>query len=74
MVIPVVRAMGESGADLAWVSLSPETAGINGRYFDGRKETMSGAASYDIRKQEDLWEWATKTTIEGGDGLAGLMK
>lgn len=74
MVIPVVRAMEESGADLAWVALGLETAGINGKYFDGRKETVSSAVSYDVEKQEDLWEWTLKTTVGGTDVFAGLIR
>jgi NAD(P)-dependent dehydrogenase (short-subunit alcohol dehydrogenase family) len=74
MVMPFVRDMEGSGADLAWVALSPETAGITGKYFDGRKEIMSSAASYKIGKQEDLWEWTVKTTVGEADGLAGLKK
>ena len=61
-----------SGADLAWVALGPETAGINGNYFDGRKDVETSADSYEIEKQEDLWEWSVKTTIGEADGLAGL--
>jgi hypothetical protein len=74
MMYPVLRTMEESGENLAWVALSTETAGITGKYFDGRKEIMSSAASYDVRKQEDLWEWSVKTTVGEKDGLAGLKK
>lgn len=74
MVIPFVRDTAGSGADLAWVALSPETAGISGKYFDGRKEIMSSAASYEVEKQEDLWDWTVKTTIGEGEGLAKLNK
>ena len=74
MVIPVVRGVEESGADLAWVALSPETAGINRKYFDRRKETMSSAGSYDVEKQEHLWEWTLKTTVGEANGLAVFKK
>jgi NAD(P)-dependent dehydrogenase (short-subunit alcohol dehydrogenase family) len=69
MVMPFVRAVEGSGTDLAWVALSLETAGITRQYFDGRKEIMSSAASYDVGKQEDLWEWSVKTTVGEADGL-----
>jgi NAD(P)-dependent dehydrogenase (short-subunit alcohol dehydrogenase family) len=72
MMIPFIRTMEVSGADLAWVALSQETAGITGKYFDGRKEVMSSPASYDAEKQEDLWKWSVKTTIGEVDGLMGL--
>ena len=35
---------------------------------------MSSATSYDIERQEDLWEWTLKTTVGEIDGLAGLMR
>ena len=74
MVIPFVRDTAGSGADLAWVALSLEMAGINGKYFDGRKEIMSSATSYEVGEQEDLWEWTVMTTVGEADGLAGLKK
>ena len=27
--------------------------------------------TYEITKQEDLWEWSVKNTVRGGDGLVG---
>ena len=48
MVILFVRDTAGSGAHLAWVALSLETAGTNGKYFDGRKEIMSSAMSYEV--------------------------
>ena len=75
MMIPSARATDASGADLAWVVLSPETAGVTGVYFDGRKEAPSSAASHEVAKQDDLWNWTVKTlAVEGADGLAGLKK
>ncbi len=74
MVIPVVRGTEESGSHLAWFALSPETSGMNGKYFEGRKETVSSAASYEVEKQENLWKWTLKTTVGEADGLAELRK
>ena len=74
MVIPFVRDTAVSGTDLAWLALNPETAGISGKYFDGRKEIMTSAASYDVDKQEDLWNWTVRTIVEEGDGLSRLEK
>jgi NAD(P)-dependent dehydrogenase (short-subunit alcohol dehydrogenase family) len=73
-VMPYVRGAQESGANLAWVALSPETAGITGKYFDDKKEIMSSAASMEVEKQEDIWEWTAKTTVGESDGSAGLKK
>jgi hypothetical protein len=74
MMYPVLRTMEKSGEDLAWVALSTETVGITRKYFEGRKEIISSVASYDIGKQEDLWEWSVKTTVGEADGLAGFKK
>ena len=74
LAFPFIRAVEGSGADLAWIALSPETAGITSKYFDGRKEVMSSAVSYEVEKQEDLWLWSVKTTIGEADGLAGLKR
>ncbi|TVY15497.1 WW domain-containing oxidoreductase [Lachnellula arida] len=74
MVIPVVRSTEGSGEDLAWVAVSKEAAGVSGKYFDGRKETMTSAASYETEKQDDLWTWTVKTVVGGGDGLTCLKK
>ena len=35
---------------------------------------MSSAASYEVEKQDDLWEWTCKTTLGYADGLAGVKK
>jgi len=72
MVMPIIRETKGSGEDLAWVATSEETEGVTGKYFDGRKEEMTSAASYDVEKQEDLWTWTTKTVGGGADVLAGL--
>ena len=75
VMMPSARAVEGSGADLAWVALGKETAGISGKYFDGRREIMSSAVSYDVAKQEDLWQWSVKAVLgEDADGLAGLKK
>ena len=35
---------------------------------------MSISESYEVEKQEELWEWTIKTTVGEADGLAGLQK
>jgi NAD(P)-dependent dehydrogenase (short-subunit alcohol dehydrogenase family) len=49
-----------SGANLAWVALSPDVKGKSGVYYEGRKTIKSSKDSYDEKKQEDLWEWTVK--------------
>jgi NAD(P)-dependent dehydrogenase (short-subunit alcohol dehydrogenase family) len=74
LALPFIRATDKSGADLAWVALSPELEGVTGKYFDERKEITSSPLSHDVEKQEDLWEWTVKATIGEEDGLAGLKR
>ncbi|KAE9364771.1 NAD(P)-binding protein [Stipitochalara longipes BDJ] len=71
-VMPYVRGVQESGECLAWLAISPEVAGFNGKYFGDKKEVMSSADSYNVEKQEDLWKWTVKATGAEGDGLVGL--
>ena len=71
-VMPYVRGVQESSECLAWLAISPEAAGITGKYFDDKTPVMSSAASYDVEKQEDLWNWTLKTAGADEDGLTGL--
>ena len=73
LALPYVRSVQESGECLAWLAISPEPAGVNGRYFGDKKEVMSSADSYDAEKQDDLWKWTVKATGVAGDGLEGLQ-
>ncbi|KAI1288061.1 dehydrogenase/reductase [Xylaria venustula] len=52
-----IHKPSESAASLARLAISPETAGISGKYFEGRKEIPSSKDSYDEKKIEDLWHW-----------------
>jgi hypothetical protein len=56
LVSPNVRTAAESGSALAWLATSPDTAGITGRYFDGRRAIRSSLESYDDARAEDLWQ------------------
>ncbi|KAI0552248.1 dehydrogenase/reductase [Xylaria curta] len=47
----------ESAASLVRLACSNETAGISGKYFEGRKEISSSKDSYDEKKIDDLWQW-----------------
>ncbi|KAI0906333.1 dehydrogenase/reductase [Ustulina deusta] len=67
-ITPILKAVytdnihrpSESAASLARLAISPETAGISGKYFEGRKEIPSSKDSYDEKKIEDLWQWTVK--------------
>jgi len=60
MVNPNIHLPQESGASLARLAVSPELEGVSGVYYEGKKEIKSSEASYDEKKQEDLWEWTVK--------------
>lgn len=55
-VIPAVRTVDQSGADLAWLVTAPELAGISGSYFVGRKRRASSKESHDRARAARLWE------------------
>ncbi|KAK6844396.1 dehydrogenase/reductase [Apiospora arundinis] len=66
--IPVLRALtrssnihppAESGAALAWLAVGEDAGvkGVTGKYFEGRREIRSSKDSYNVEKQEDLWQW-----------------
>jgi NAD(P)-dependent dehydrogenase (short-subunit alcohol dehydrogenase family) len=58
---PYVLTPQESGGNMAWLAVSPETEGVSGVYFQRREAIKSSVDSYDEKKQEDLWEWTVKT-------------
>jgi NAD(P)-dependent dehydrogenase (short-subunit alcohol dehydrogenase family) len=46
----------EAGAATSiFLALSPEVAGVTGKYFDDRRERASSRASYDLSLQQELW-------------------
>ena len=52
-----IHSPAESGRALAYVALSADVSGVSGRYYEGKREIRSSAASYDKAKQDDLYEW-----------------
>ncbi|KAI0535289.1 dehydrogenase/reductase [Xylaria digitata] len=67
-ITPVLKAVytdnihkpSESAAFLARLAVSVETAGISGKYFEGKKEVSSSKDSYDEKKIDDLWQWTVQ--------------
>ncbi|KAH7014148.1 uncharacterized protein B0I36DRAFT_255715 [Microdochium trichocladiopsis] len=49
-----------SGANLARLAVGEDVRGVSGKYFEGAKEIDSSKVSYDVAKQEDLWQWTVK--------------
>lgn len=64
LVTPNIHKPSDSGASLARLAASDETAGIEGKYFEGRKEIKSSIDSYNEKKQQDLWQWTINHVAE----------
>lgn len=60
LVSPNIHTTETSGANLAWLAVSPDVAGTSGVYYEMRKKIKSSNDSYDEKKQADLWEWTVK--------------
>ncbi|KAK8040165.1 hypothetical protein PG993_008576 [Apiospora rasikravindrae] len=75
--IPLMRVLArtdnihhpsESGAALARLAVGDDDGvrGVTGKYFEGHREIRSSKDSYDVKKQNDLWQW-TVESLSGGD-------
>jgi len=57
LVQKIVAKRPEQGAETSiYLSSSPEVEGVTGKYFSGKKEIKSSAASYDVNAARRLWE------------------
>jgi hypothetical protein len=61
---------------LARLAVGADVEGKSGTYYEGMKEIKSSTASYDEKKQEDLWQWTTNTLAgsEAEKKLFGLQE
>ena len=57
LVDPNIYSARESGATLAWLAVDPQVEGVSGVYYESKKQIKSSVESYDVGKQEDLWQW-----------------
>lgn len=61
LLVPIMRLFShvqrvdQAGANLARLILEPSLHGVSGRYFAGRKETRSSAASYERATADELF-------------------
>ncbi|KFA69386.1 hypothetical protein S40285_08567 [Stachybotrys chlorohalonatus IBT 40285] len=60
-ISPNIHTAKESGQSLARLAIGEDVEGKSGVYFEGRPVIKSSEESYDEKKQEDLWQWTTKT-------------
>jgi len=59
VMFPNIHTPKESGYALARLAVSPEVEGVSGKYYEGLRQIDSSKDSYDVAKQEDLYEWTT---------------
>jgi hypothetical protein len=55
-----IHKASESGANLAPLATGADVEGVSGVYFEGGHEIKGSVDSYDVAKQEELWEWTVK--------------
>lgn len=61
-ISPNIHTADESGAALARLAAGAELAGVNGKYFEGRKEIRSSDESYDKGRADELWDASLRLT------------
>ena len=60
LITPNIHLPQESGASLARLAVGEDVKGVTGKYYEAQKPIPSSKDSYDLEKQEDLWEWTVK--------------
>lgn len=64
-ITPNVHKTQEFGASLARLAVGADVHGITGEYYEGKKAIPSSKESYDVKKQDDLWQWTIKYLANG---------
>ncbi len=65
LITPNIHTPKESGTALGDLAVSDKGGAVaDGKYFSGPKELRSSVASYDVTKQEDLWDWTIKAVAK----------
>ncbi|KAF1977111.1 NAD(P)-binding protein [Bimuria novae-zelandiae CBS 107.79] len=65
-----IKTPQQSGEALARLAMAEEFASVKGKYFQGTKEQESSVESYEVKKQDDLWEWTVKFAARDSEELA----
>ncbi|KAJ2958080.1 hypothetical protein NQZ79_g6321 [Umbelopsis isabellina] len=73
LVSPNIHSAEDSGASLAWLAISPEVKSTSGTYYEGKKKIPSSEESYDVAKQEDLWDWTIKNVASSKEEAASFQ-
>ncbi|KAF6813250.1 dehydrogenase reductase [Colletotrichum sojae] len=71
---PNIHTAQESAAALARLAAAEDVEGVTGKYFEGLREIKSSEASYDVSKQEELWEWTVNYVAEGDASKAERLQ
>ncbi|KAJ4348115.1 uncharacterized protein N0V89_009487 [Didymosphaeria variabile] len=64
-----IHSVEESGEALARLGVAEDVEGVKGKYYEGKKERKSSVESYDVKKQDDLWEWTVEWAARDGEEL-----
>ena len=67
-----VHTPKESGFALARLAVGEDVAGKTGVYFEGLTQRKSSVDSYDVAKQDDLWEWTAKAVARDAGERRGF--
>jgi NAD(P)-dependent dehydrogenase (short-subunit alcohol dehydrogenase family) len=82
-ILPVLRlAFGtdnvhtptQSGIALARLAIGDDVANVRGQYFEGTKEIKSSVESYQVEKQDDLWEWTVNYVARDQEELTQFRR
>ncbi|KAH6656446.1 short-chain dehydrogenase [Truncatella angustata] len=68
-ISPNIWKPEQSGANLARLATADDVSGTTGEYFEARKTIPSSEDSYDVKKQDDLWQWTIKYCANGDRNL-----
>ncbi|OAG02706.1 NAD(P)-binding protein [Paraphaeosphaeria sporulosa] len=69
-----VHTTKESGENLARLGVAKDVEGLSGKYYEGKKQRDSSVESYEVKKQDDLWEWTVKYAAKDPEELARFNK
>ena len=67
--IPNTHTAEESGRALARLAVERDLEGVSGKYYEGEKAIQTSVDSYDVRKQDDLWDWTLRFLSGGDEGI-----
>jgi NAD(P)-dependent dehydrogenase (short-subunit alcohol dehydrogenase family) len=69
-----VHSTKESGENLARLAVAADVEGVKGKYYEGKKQRDSSVESYDVKKQDDLWEWTVEYAARDAEELARFKR